>query len=62
MGSGFAYFSLVGFSDHAGPREISGYFPFSLSLFGFALEGQGLLELLGDVKGVEAPRGSGHWL
>lgn len=61
-GPGFAHLPLVGFSDHTGPLKISGHLSFGLLLFGFALEGQGLLELLGDVEGVEMSLGSDHRL
>lgn len=62
IASGFADLPLVGLSDHAGSLEISGRLSFGLLLFGFALEGQGLLELLRDVEGVEVPLGSDHRL
>ncbi len=52
----------MGLSDHTGPLEISGHLSFGLLLFGFALEGQGLLEFLRDVEQVEAPLGSDHRL
>lgn len=52
----------MGLSDHTGPLQISGRLSFGLLLFGFALEGQGLLELLRDVEGVEVPLGSDHGL
>jgi len=52
----------VGLPDHTGPLEVSGRLPSGLQLFGFALEGQGLLKLLGDLEAVEVPLGSDHWL
>lgn len=52
----------MGLSDHTGPLQISGRLSFGLLLFGFALEGQGLLELIGDVEAVEVPWGSDHRL
>ena len=57
-----AHLSLVGLSDHTGPLQISRRLSFGLLLFGFALEGQGLLQLLGDVEAVEVPFGSDHRL
>lgn len=59
---GFAHLPFVGLSDHTGPLQISGCLSFGLLLFRFALEGQGLLELLRDVEGVEAPLGSDNRL
>lgn len=52
----------MGFSDDGGPLEIPGCFSSSSLLFDFALEGQGFLELLGNMKGVELSRSSDHWL
>lgn len=52
----------MGFSYHFGPLQVSGRLSLRLLLFGFALEGQGFLQLLGDVQGVEMPRGSYHGL
>lgn len=60
--SGFAYLSLVGLSDHTGALQVSGCLSFGLLLFGFTLEGQGLLELLGNVEGVEMPLASDYRL
>lgn len=54
----FTHLSLMRFSDHSGTLQVSGCLSFSLLLFGFALEGQGLLQLLGDVEPVEVPWGS----
>lgn len=58
----FPHLLLMRLSDHTGPLEISGRLSFGLLLFGFALEGQGLLELLGDVEAVEVPWSSDHRL
>jgi len=52
----------MGLSDHAGPLEVSGYLSLGLLLFGFAFEGQGLLELLRNVEGIEVSLGSGYRL
>lgn len=60
--SGFTHLPLMGLSDHGGTLQVSGYLSFRLLLFGFALEGQGLVELLGDVEGVEVPLGSDYHL
>lgn len=56
------YLSLVGLSDHTGPQLVTGCLSFGLLLFWFAFKGQGLLELLWDVKGVEVSLGTDHWL
>lgn len=56
------YLSLVGLSDHTGPQLVSGCLSFGLLLFWFAFKGQGLLELLWDVEGVEVSLGTDHWL
>ena len=52
----------MGVSDHTGPLEISGCLSFGLLLFGFALKGQGLLQLLRNVEGVKVSLGSVHRL
>lgn len=49
-------------SDHAGPLEVPGGLSFGLLLFGFALEGEGLLKLLGNMERIEAARSSDHRL
>lgn len=49
-------------SDHARTLQVSGGLSFGLLLFGFASKWQGLLELLGDMEGVEVPLASHHRL
>lgn len=39
--------------DHAGPLHVSGLLSFALLLLWFALVGQRLLQLFGDVEGIE---------
>lgn len=60
--SGLAYLLLMGFSDDRGSLEIPGGFSFSSLPFQFAFEGQGFLELFGNMKFVELSRGSDHRL
>lgn len=52
----------MGLPDHTGSLQVSGGLSFGLLLFGFAPEGQGPLQLLGDVEGVEASLVSHHRL
>lgn len=49
-------------SDHAGPLEVPRGLSFGLLLFGFALEGEGFLKLLGNMEPIEAARSSDHRL
>lgn len=46
----------MGFSDGDGPLEVFALLPFRLLLLGLTLEGESLLELLGDVEGIEVSR------
>lgn len=62
LGSGCAHLLLVGFSDDSDSLEIPGGFASGSQLFQFALEGQGFLELFGDMKFVELSRSSDHRL
>ena len=52
----------MGLSDHTGTLQVSGRLSFTLLVFEFALEGQRLLELPGDVEGVEMSLGSDNRL
>lgn len=44
---------LMGLSYDSRPLQVPWCFAFGLLLFGFALEGEGLLQLFGNVEGVE---------
>lgn len=39
--------------DHSGSHQVPGDFALGLLLFGFALKWQSLLQLFGDMEGVE---------
>ena len=52
----------MGLPDHGGPEEVPGGLALALVLLGLALEGQGLLELPGDVQPVEVSGGPDHGL
>ena len=52
----------MGLPDHGGPDEVAGGLALALVLLGLALEGQGLLQLPGDVQTVEVSRGPDHRL
>lgn len=52
----------MGLSDHAGPLQVFGGLSLGLLLFGFAFEGQSLLQLFGDVEGIKAPLCPDHRL
>lgn len=57
-----SHLAFVGFPDDSRADEVPRGLPLGLLLFGLALEGQRLLELLGDLKPVEAARLSLHRL
>lgn len=56
------HLALVGFPDDGGPDQVAGGLALGLLLLGLALEGQGLLEVLGDLQPVEPARLPHHGL
>lgn len=52
----------MGLPDHSGSLQVPGDFALGFLLFGFALERQSLLQLFGDMEGVEVSLLPLNWL